>query len=92
MDQGKRNTIKVLSGAALAAVAAGLFATVTVGSAVAADEAKVHCTGVNACKGKTDCKSASNACKGENACKGQGFVSMTEKECVAKGGKVEKKG
>ena len=93
MDQGKRNAVKVLSGAALAALAAGLFATVTVGSAVAAGESKegmVHCTGANACKGKGECKGASNACKGENACKGQGFVSMTAEECAKKGGMVDK--
>jgi hypothetical protein len=50
----------------------------------------VHCTGVNACKGKSDCKTASNACKGMNACKGKGMNVMSEKDCTAKGGKVEK--
>ena len=90
MDQGKRNAMKILSGAVLAAAAAGLFATATVGTVVAAEEGKVHCTGVNACKGKGECKTATNDCKGMNACKGQGFVSMTEKECAKKGGKVEK--
>ena len=37
--------------------------------------AQVPCTGVNACKGQSACKSAANACKGENACKGKGFVN-----------------
>ena len=51
---------------------------------------KVQCAGVNACKGKSECSSAKNGCKGQNACKGEGWQSMTEKQCLEKGGKVEK--
>jgi hypothetical protein len=29
-----------------------------------------------------------NGCKGKNACKGKGWISLTEKECKAKGGTV----
>ncbi len=54
----------------------------------AAEEAKVHCYGVNKCKGHNDCKTANNACKGHVSCKGQGFVAMSEKACEAVGGKV----
>ena len=69
------------SGAALAAVAAGLIMT-TVAAPVQAQEAKkVHCEGVNACKGKNDCSTAKNGCKGMGACKGMGFVSMTQADC-----------
>jgi len=50
--------------------------------------AKVHCGGVNDCKGKSGCKTASNACAGQNGCKGQGYVELTADECQAKGGKV----
>ena len=75
--------LKKLTGIALAATAAGLFVTAGVTSAVAAEEGKIHCEGVNACKGKTDCKSANNACKGQNACKGKGYVEMSEKDCKA---------
>ena len=91
MDQAKRKAMKVLSGAALAVAAAQLFAT-NPGLAVAADatKAKIHCTGANACKGKSECSSASNGCKGQNECKGKGWVSMSEKQCLAKGGKPEK--
>lgn len=71
------------SGAALAAAAAMLFSMAPIGVATAADEAKIHCTGVNACKGQSACKSATNACKGQNSCKGQGFKEMTQKECDA---------
>jgi hypothetical protein len=48
-----------------------------------ADEAKVHCDGVNSCKGKSWCKSAKNSCKGQHSCKGRGFKEMTQKDCDA---------
>lgn len=83
------STAKKLTGLVIAAAAASLFAAAP---AAMADkhEGKVHCTGVNACKGKSECKTASNACKGMNACKGKGMMVMSEKDCKAKGGKVEK--
>jgi len=69
-------------GFATAVAAATLFGpTLFIAAAVAAD-AKVHCAGVNACKGQSACKSATNACKGQNSCKGKGFLEMTEKECA----------
>jgi hypothetical protein len=67
---------------AVATAAAMLFGTGLAGSAFAGDEAKVHCSGVNACKGQSACKSANNACKGQNSCKGKGFLEMTAKECA----------
>lgn len=79
-----------LGGVALAAAAASMFMTVGVGSAVAADEAKMHCEGVNGCKGKADCKTAANDCKGQNACKGKGFVEMSQKDCDAAKAKMNK--
>ena len=51
-------------------------------------EAKVHCGGINACRGQAECKTAANACKGQNACKGKGFISTTEDECAERGGTV----
>jgi hypothetical protein len=81
---------KKLTGLAIATAAAGLFATAMIpATAVAAEGGMVHCTGVNACKGKSDCKTADNACKGMNSCKGKGFVALSEKECKDKGGKIE---
>jgi len=71
-----------LSGVALAAAAALAFSTVAVTGA-SADEAKVKCEGVNACKGQSACKTANNDCKGHNACKGQGFVELSQKDCDA---------
>ena len=70
------------SGAAIATAAALLFSSLSV-SAADAQDAKVHCEGVNACKGQSACKTAKSECKGMNACKGQGFVELTQKECDA---------
>jgi hypothetical protein len=50
--------------------------------------AKVHCGGVNACKGQSGCMTAKNSCAGQNGCKGQGYVELTADDCQAKGGKV----
>jgi hypothetical protein len=69
------------TGAAIATAAAMLFGTAFVTTAFAAEEAKIHCDGVNSCKGQSGCKTAKNACRGQNACKGQGFLEMTDKEC-----------
>jgi len=49
-------------------------------------EAKVHCYGVNKCKGHNDCKTASNACKGHGSCKGKGFIGMSKSSCQHVGG------
>ena len=49
----------------------------------------VHCLGVNACKGTSECGvEGKTACKGQNACKGQGWTSLTKKECKAQKGTV----
>ena len=80
---------KTLSGAAIASAAALLFSVATITTA-SADEAKMHCDGVNACKGQSSCKSAKNSCKGQNSCKRQGFVEMTQKDCDAAKAAVKK--
>ena len=69
------------SGAALATAAAILLNAGFASTAVAGSDAKIQCTGVNACKGQSACKSANNACKGQNSCKGKGFLEMTQDEC-----------
>jgi hypothetical protein len=71
-----------LSGVALAAAAAMMFSAVSV-TANAADEGKVKCEGVNACKGQAECGTGKNSCQGKNACKGQGWVKLTKAECDA---------
>lgn len=74
--------LKKHSGLALATTAALLFSTASIGTAQA-EEAKVVCEGVNACKGQSACKTAQSECKGLNGCKGQGFLELTKKECTA---------
>lgn len=83
---------KQSTGFALAAAAAALFSTGAALSPVqAAEGGKVHCSGINSCKGHGECKTAKNDCKGMNACKGQGWVSKNSaKECTDAGGKVVK--
>lgn len=73
---------------ALAVAAAGLFALAPIASH-AAGEAKVHCYGINNCKGQNDCKSLFSSCKGQSECKGKGFKDVTLKECRDMGGKLE---
>jgi len=71
-----------LTGVALATAAAGLFALSAASPALAqAGAAKVECKGVNACKGKSECKSGSGNCKGLNECKGKGMVVMSKADC-----------
>ncbi|MFN0039227.1 MAG: hypothetical protein ACKVP2_06940 [Burkholderiales bacterium] len=91
MDDNKRKTVKGFTGAALALAAAGLFLN-GIHEVGAADTtpAKVQCEGVNACKGKSECATATTSCHGQNACKGKGWVTMSEKQCLDKGGKVQK--
>jgi hypothetical protein len=81
---------KKLTGLALATAAAGMFAAAGLSPAYAGDAGKVHCLGVNGCKGKGECKTDKNACKGMNSCKGAGMVSMSAEECKEKGGTVQK--
>lgn len=78
------------SASLLAMAAATLLITGCANQAPSASSsmAKVHCHGVNECKGHGACATSTNACAGKNACKGQGFVEMTESECKAKGGTV----
>ena len=80
----KRNRTAPL-GAALALAAAAAFAVMPA-SVIAAEGDQVHCGGINACKGQSDCKTASNACKGQNACKGEGVKAMSAEDCAEVGG------
>ena len=83
------STVLNSKGVALAAVAAALFAIAPV--AVKADagaSSNGACFGVNACKGKSSCKSANNGCKGLNGCKGKGFVEdVSHETCDQLGGR-----
>lgn len=79
------------SALALAAAAAALFSLGATPAAHAADDGMVKCSGINSCKGSSECKTAKSECKGHNSCKGQGWVSKkTAAECTQAGGKVLK--
>jgi uncharacterized membrane protein len=83
--------ITMKSGASIAATAALLALSALSPTAPAfakGHEAKVHCYGVNTCKGTSDCKTAKNECKGQNDCKGHGFKELTEKQCTTAGGSL----
>ena len=97
------NTAKKISGIALATAAATLLLAGCGGksetkaaagaekaaAATDAKEAKVKCSGINACKGKSACATATSACSGQNSCKGKGWVYVPSKdECDTKGGTV----
>jgi hypothetical protein len=83
-----------ITGAALATAVALMFvgnAMADSSSPAAPAAAKVKCTGGNACKGQSACKSAQSSCQGQNACKGKGFVMTSSvKDCQTAGGKIEK--
>ena len=80
------------NGLSIAAAAAALFASAGFATTVhAAADGMVKCSGINSCKGSSDCKTAKSECKGHNSCKGQGWNSKkSADECKAAGGKVEK--
>lgn len=80
---------KKLIGSVLATAAALAFVSAPFTSTAASAHAKVKCYGVNACKGKSACKTAKNECKGHNACKGQGMKMKTEKQCKKLKGSTE---
>ncbi|MGH8710892.1 MAG: BufA2 family periplasmic bufferin-type metallophore [Burkholderiales bacterium] len=76
------NGMKKLSGVALAAAAATLFvAGCATGGTGYKATGQVECTGVNGCKGQSECKTASNDCKGKNGCRGEGFLYMDPLSC-----------
>ena len=96
------NSVKKLSGVALASAAATLLlAGVSTSVSAASDTnatagmekakvAKIKCSGINSCKGTSACATATTACAGQNSCKGQGWIKATKAECDTKGGKVIK--
>ena len=81
----------------LKAIVAGLFCSGVIGNAQVSDiktdskvkvksktAERVHCYGINACKGKSDCHTAKNSCSGKNACKGQGWKFLGLEDCKSR--------
>lgn len=60
------------------------------GKKPAKKDATVHCLGVNACKGTSECGvDGAHACKGHNECKGKGWTSLAKKDCLKQKGSVQ---
>ncbi len=82
-----------IKGAVIATAVASMFlargALAETGDAQKAEAKKVHCEGVNACKGQGACAGAGHDCAGKNACKGKGWIDLSAEECKAKGGTVK---
>lgn len=84
-------TFKTGIGFAASAAIVAISAAAIPAPALAGGVTKIHCYGVNTCKGTSDCKTAKNDCKGMNDCKGAGFKTMTVKQCSAAGGSTTEK-
>ncbi len=83
----------ITKGAVIATAVAGLFSARVAlaedaGTAKGAAEVKVHCQGINSCKGKGECGGATHDCAGKNECKGKGWIETSDADCKAKGGTV----
>jgi uncharacterized membrane protein len=89
------STVKTASGIASAAA---LLAIATLanaapppagssGKAIGTRDA-VHCYGVNGCKGRSDCKTATHDCKGMNSCRTDGFKEIAAGVCLRRGGTI----
>lgn len=60
------------------------------GKGPAKKAATVHCLGINACKGTSECGvDGAHGCKGQNECKGKGWISLTKKDCKKQKGTVQ---
>ncbi len=90
MNRTTKGAVIALSVAALF-TARGALAESDQGAQDGKKEAKVHCSGVNECKGKGECASGGNSCGGSNECKGKGVKMMSAEECQKKGGTVAPK-
>lgn len=99
MEDEIMKSIKKLSGFALASAAATILLAGCGGDADKTAEkvavansaekvAEVKCTGVNSCKGKSACATASSSCAGQNSCKGKGWIKVSKADCDSKGGTV----
>jgi uncharacterized membrane protein len=79
----------------LASAVAGLMAMASSSPAADAPKAaddKVHCYGINACKGTGDCSGKGHQCAGLNVCNGQGHINLAKSLCLRiQGGHLEAK-
>jgi len=80
------SSVKKVSGVALAAAAATMFAMAPIGAS-AGESGK--CFNINSCKGTGACATATTSCAGQNSCAGHGWLKKTKAECDEAGGKFE---
>jgi len=67
----------------LASAVAGLMSLAAApGIALADSGEKVHCYGVNKCKGAGACGGKGHSCAGQNECKGKGFLEIDKETCL----------
>jgi uncharacterized membrane protein len=69
----------------LLAAMAGMLAVGSVATSAPAEDAqpeKVHCYGINKCKGTGDCSGKGHQCAGHNACNGQGHINLPKDVCL----------
>jgi uncharacterized membrane protein len=86
----KKQTTRILMGAAVTGmIAAGASLAGSTPAQAGKKVEKVHCFGVNACKGKGGCQTNANTCKHNNGCKGKGWMEMTQAKCTKKGGSTD---
>lgn len=52
------------------------------GSAAQDEGEKVHCYGVNKCKGVGDCGGPGHSCANQNECKRKGYLDMDKELCL----------
>lgn len=83
------SAMRKFTGVALATAAALAFSTVSMSTASAGEAAMVKCEGVNSCKGKSACKTATSECKGHNSCSGKGFLELSKADCDAAKAKMK---
>jgi len=76
----------LLLGAALSGLLLASGCAHSHNSMSAGEMAKGQCHGVNDCKGKGECKTATNSCEGKNDCKGKSWMGMSKADCDTKGG------
>lgn len=84
MSMTKTSRATLATAAALVALAS--LSTVAVPAHAAGKDEPGRCYGVNDCKGKSLCATASNDCAGLNDCKGKGVVVKPASVCQKEGG------
>ncbi len=85
----ERNKKRALLSASVAGVLAAFGVTVNGATAHAVSEGSVECYGINKCQGTGACGGEGHSCAGKNGCEGQGYLELSEENCLnIKGGRL----